>query len=567
MLIAAAVCPHPPVLIPAAMGEAGAGPELADLRAACAAAAQGLVRARPDLIVVAGGGPAGRTYPWPSAGSLHRYGVPWSTGPGRPVLPLSLTVGTWLLTGALAASGIPGPAVTSATSVMLRAVAVTASPESCRRLGARLAGLAPRVAMLAMGDASAKKAIGVPGAPDPEAEEYDAGVAAALAAADAAALARLDPDRAAELRVTGRAPWQVLAGAAAGQKDGLRGLLRHQAAPYDVSYLVASWAAEPDAAAVLAEAEGLAGWHTRQMPLPVITVVGATATGKSGLSLRLAAALNGEVVNADSMQLYRGMDIGTAKLTETERAGIPHHLLDVWDVTEAASVSEYQRLARRTIADIHARGRLPLLVGGSGLYIRAVIDELEFPGTDPAVRGRLEEELAAVGPAALHARLAAADPAGAAAILPGNGRRIVRALEVMELSGRPFSAELPGFASRYPVQQIGLTLPRAELDRRINRRVTGMWRDGLVGEVRALEGRGLAGRAHRQPRAGLRAGPEIPRRRVDRGAGRRGDREGHPPVRPAAGILVPPRSQDHLAPGRRPRRRIQGPGRPGGSLR
>ena len=178
MLIAAAVCPHPPVLIPAAMGEAGAGPELADLRAACAAAAQGLVRARPDLIVVAGGGPASRTYPWPSAGSLHRYGVPWSTGPGRPVLPLSLTVGTWLLTGALAASGIPGPAVTSATSVMLRAVAVTASPESCRRLGARLAGLAPRVAMLVMGDASAKKAIGVPGAPDHEAEEYDAGIAA-----------------------------------------------------------------------------------------------------------------------------------------------------------------------------------------------------------------------------------------------------------------------------------------------------------------------------------------------------------------------------------------------------
>ena len=266
------------------------------------------------------------------------------------------------------------------------------------------------------------------------------------------------------------------------------------------------------------------------MPLPVITVVGATATGKSGLSLRLAAALNGEVVNADSMQLYRGMDIGTAKLTETERAGVPHHLLDVWDVTEAASVSEYQRLARRTIATSTPAAGLPILVGGSGLYIRAVIDELDFPGTDPAVRGRLEEELAAVGPAALHARLAAADPAAAAAILPGNGRRIVRALEVMELSGRPFSAELPGFASRYPVQQIGLTLPRAELDRRINRRVTGMWRDGLVSEVRAPGRPRPARRPHRQPRAGLRAGPEIPRRRMDRGAGRRGDR-----ARPPAG--------------------------------
>jgi hypothetical protein len=250
VLIAAAVCPHPPVLVPAAMGTAGAGPELADLRAACAAAARGLVRARPDLIVVAGSGPSGRAYPWPSAGSLHRYGVPWSTGPGRPVLPLSLTVGTWLLSGALAASGELAAGVPWA-SVILRAVPVTASPATCRRLGARLAGLAPRVAMLVMGDASARRAVGVPGAPDPEAEEYDAAIAAALAAADAAALARLDPGRAAELRVTGRAPWQVLAGAAE-RTPGLRGRLRLRAAPYDVSYLVASWAAGPDAAAALA---------------------------------------------------------------------------------------------------------------------------------------------------------------------------------------------------------------------------------------------------------------------------------------------------------------------------
>jgi hypothetical protein len=276
VLIAAAVCPHPPVLIPAAMGGAGAGPELADLRAACAAAARGLVRAQPDLIVIVGSAPSGRTYPWPSAGSLHRYGVPWSTGPGRPVLPLSLTAGTWLLTEALAAAGTgalggvgtPGragvPVVAGGSGgtsaavgvaggpVVLRAVAAAARTRTCLRLGARLAGLAPRVAMLVMGDASAKKAVGVPGAPDPGAEKYDDGIAAALAAADAAALARLDPDRAAELRVTGRAPWQVLAGAGAGT-GGLRGRLLHQTAPYDVSYLVASWAvAGPDAAGVLA---------------------------------------------------------------------------------------------------------------------------------------------------------------------------------------------------------------------------------------------------------------------------------------------------------------------------
>src|ERR1022692_3752976 len=244
------------------------------------------------------------------------------------------------------------------------------------------------------------------------------------------------------------------------------------------------------------------------MPQPVITVVGPTATGKSGLSLRLAEALGGEIVNADSMQLYRGMDIGTAKLPAAERAGVPHHLLDIWEVTEAASVSEYQRLARAVIGEISARGRIPILVGGSGLYIRAAIDKLEFPGTDPLLRDGLEAELADLGAAALHARLAPGGPAAplhaslarpapaaAAAILPGNGRRIVRALEVIELSGRPFSATLPGYDSLYPAVQIGLRLPRDELDRRIASRVSQMWQAGFVAEVRALASRGLgAGR-------------------------------------------------------------------------
>ena len=245
MLIAAAVCPHPPVLIPAAMGEAGAGPELAGLRAACAAAVLGLVRSQPDLIAVAGSAPSSQTYPWPSTGSLHRYGIPWSTGPGNPVLPLSLTVGTWLLIKALAdgAGGAGGPAVT------LTAVADGAGPAECRRLGESLAGAAARVGLLVMGDGSAKKAIGVPGAPDAEAEAYDDGIAAALAAGDAGALGRLDPGRAAELRVNGRAPWQVLAGAAEGTA-GMRGVLHHRSAPYDVSYHVASWAAGPGAAAL-----------------------------------------------------------------------------------------------------------------------------------------------------------------------------------------------------------------------------------------------------------------------------------------------------------------------------
>ncbi|MEV5765767.1 tRNA (adenosine(37)-N6)-dimethylallyltransferase MiaA [Micromonospora sp. NPDC052213] len=223
----------------------------------------------------------------------------------------------------------------------------------------------------------------------------------------------------------------------------------------------------------------------------VVAVVGPTAAGKSALSIALAHALDGEVVNADSMQLYRGMDIGTAKLTPAEREGVPHHLLDIWDVTEPASVAEYQRLARAAVDDILARGRVPLLVGGSGLYVRAVLERFEFPGTDPAARERLERELAETGPAPLYARLREADPAAAAGILPTNGRRIVRALEVIELTGAPFTASLPGPTPYYPSVQLGVDLDTALLDERIALRVDRMWADGLVAETRELVGHGL----------------------------------------------------------------------------
>lgn len=191
------------------------------------------------------------------------------------------------------------------------------------------------------------------------------------------------------------------------------------------------------------------------------------------------------------MQLYRGMDIGTAKLTPQERAGVPHHLLDIWDVTVAASVAEYQRLARERIDALLAEGRWPILVGGSGLYVRGAVDNLEFPGTDPEVRARLEEELALRGSGALHARLAAADPEAAQAILPSNGRRIVRALEVIEITGQPFTANLPGHDSIYDTVQIGVDVARPELDERIASRVDRMWDAGLVDEVRELEAQGL----------------------------------------------------------------------------
>jgi tRNA dimethylallyltransferase len=227
----------------------------------------------------------------------------------------------------------------------------------------------------------------------------------------------------------------------------------------------------------------------------VLAVVGPTAAGKSDLGVALAAAVGGEVVNADSMQLYRGMDIGTAKLTPAERRGVPHHLLDIWPVTEAASVAVYQALARAAVAGALARGRVPVLVGGSGLYVRAVLDDLRFPGTDPALRSRLEAELATAGAPALHARLAAVDPVAAGGILPTNGRRIVRALEVVALTGGPFTATLPDHSAAPPVYdavQIGVDRPAAELDQRIAARVDRMWALGLVDEVRGLLAAGLA---------------------------------------------------------------------------
>lgn len=240
--------------------------------------------------------------------------------------------------------------------------------------------------------------------------------------------------------------------------------------------------------------------HTEAMLRPVVAVVGPTAAGKSELSLSLAHALDGEVVNADSMQLYQGMDVGTAKLSPAEQAGVPHHLLDIWPVTQTASVSEYQALARQTIDDIRDRGRTAIVVGGSGLYVRAAIDKLQFPGTDPALRATLEDELTRVGPAALYARLESVDPAAAAAILPGNGRRIVRALEVIELSGGPFRASLPDYEAVYPVVQLGVEMPRPVLDQRIISRLARMWDRGLVDEVRRLERVGL-----RQGRTASRA--------------------------------------------------------------
>jgi tRNA dimethylallyltransferase len=224
----------------------------------------------------------------------------------------------------------------------------------------------------------------------------------------------------------------------------------------------------------------------------LIAVVGATGTGKSALSLDIAEALGAEgrpaeIVNADAMQLYRGMDIGTAKLPEAERRGIRHHLLDVLAVTDEATVARYQVDARAAIDEIQARGAVPILVGGSGLYVSSVLFDFQFPGTDPAIRQRLEAELEQSGPGELYRRVRELDPISAASIGASNGRRLVRALEVIELTGKPFSAGLPD-EPRYwrPTTLLGLTAPRDELIARLDSRVQQMWAAGLVDEVRTL---------------------------------------------------------------------------------
>ena len=226
---------------------------------------------------------------------------------------------------------------------------------------------------------------------------------------------------------------------------------------------------------------------------PIVALVGATASGKTGLSLDLAVRLDGEIVNTDAMQVYRGMDVGTAKLPPAERRGMVHHLLDVLDVTEPATVAQFQVWARAAIDEVRGRGRTPILVGGSALYTRAIIDRFDFPGTDESLRHELEAELEQVGSHALHARLAGVDPAAAARIIADNGRRVVRALEVIALTGRPYSASLPVLEYADPrTLQIGVDIDRPTLDERISQRVDAMFAGGFVAEVEDLLARGLA---------------------------------------------------------------------------
>lgn len=232
----------------------------------------------------------------------------------------------------------------------------------------------------------------------------------------------------------------------------------------------------------------------------VIAVVGPTASGKSDLALRVAETVGGEVVSADAMQLYRGMDIGTAKLPVSERRGVPHHQIDVLDVIDDATIARYQVEARESIDDIRSRGLHPVIAGGSGLYVRAALDHLDIPPTDPDVRARLEIEAEEQGTQATYAVLSERDPAAAQAIGRHNVRRLVRALEVIEITGRPFSASMPERRHLHPTVMVGLRPPRELLDERIESRVAQMWLDGLIDEVKGLVPHGI-----RQGRTASRA--------------------------------------------------------------
>jgi len=227
--------------------------------------------------------------------------------------------------------------------------------------------------------------------------------------------------------------------------------------------------------------------------MKLIVICGATATGKSDLAVALAQQIDAEIINADSMQLYKGMDIGTAKITVQERKGIPHHLLDLLEVTEDANVAWYQQQARDTIAEIHDRGKNAVIVGGTGLYIKAILDELNFPDTEPVVRAELELEFATKGIAPLFERLEKLDPAAALAIDKANSRRVIRALEVIKITGKPFTANLPREeSSRYPnAQQFGLVMDRDALSVKISTRVDRMWEQGFVGEAEKLIAAGI----------------------------------------------------------------------------
>ena len=474
--VAVAFCPSPPLLLPAVEGRAAA--ETAALRRACAEAVAAMLAVRPEVVVVVGdGGPAGVRFGAGDGGDLRGFGVDVE-------LPFD---------GPRAAGRTP-----AAPGAHRRRLAAATRPASPGRASASgpadldqlLRDLPGPVGVLASGDGSARRSVKAPGYLDDAAGPFDArGRARRSPPATPPRSPRLDPAEGERLLAAGVPTWRAVGAALAG-RDGHR-------------------PAAPRRRALRRRLPRRRLGRTVTALPPVVAVVGPTATGKTALAVALAQRLGGEVVNADSMQLYRGMDIGTAKPDLAERGGVPAPPARPVARPRAGVRRGVPRAARGPRSTGCARpASSRCSSGGSGLYVRAVLDELDFPGTDAAVRARLEDELAAVGAAGLHERLAAVDPAAAATILPSNGRRIVRALEVVELTGGPFRASLPEPRPHYPAVVVGLDREPAELDERVAVRVDRMWAAGFVAEVEAWPRTGCArGRRRRAPSATRRCWP------------------------------------------------------------
>ena len=409
----------------------------------------------------------GRSLPNPFESRLP--GAPSADDGGDPSTSDGPGVGIIVGAALLAAAGIQVPT----TAVEVGTAVGGTGPQVESLLTA--AGDVERVVLLVIAEGSAARDSDFPADGPDAAQDLDRTLARALAAGDPAALAHGRPDGAAGRRCVDVHRWSGLCLACSA----------HRARPAESSRVAVRLRAPGRR---VSRGELAVGVSANRL----VVVAGPTGTGKSDLALDLAERLGGEIVNADSMQLYRGMDIGTAKVPPAQRRGIPHHLLDVLDIRERASVAAYQAAARRQIETVLARGGTPLLVGGSGLYINSVIDDIEFPGTDPAVRAALESELADGGPEPLFARLLALDPAAAAVIEPANGRRLVRALEVMVVTGRPFSATLPvPGPPRYDALLVCLDRETTSLDVRLDQRVRTMIAAGFLDEVTRLDAAGL----------------------------------------------------------------------------
>ena len=467
MLSAIAIVPSAPVLVPELAS--GAAAELAELRDAVFDAAAVL----PDRWVAVGVGSVDAVVGPDAAGTFAGYGVdvPVVLAPGGAGVPSELPLCA-LITGWV--RGRVNPRARADVRVYAGDHRVAAAVARGRALRAELDESADAVGVLVVADGAHTLTPPAPGGYDPDSAVVQASLDDALGSGDVAALVALPEG------VVGRVAYQVLAGLTEPAPASARELYR--GAPYGVGYFAGVWTPA-------GRSEATRGSIPASRP---IAIIGPTGTGKSALALEVAERVGGEVVNADAMQLYRGMDIGTAKLTPAERRGIPHHQLDVLDVTQTATVARYQEAAAADVEAIAARGAVPVLVGGSMLYVQSLLDEWAFPATDPAVRARWEDRLAEVGTSVLHAELARVDAAAAASILPTDGRRIVRALEVVELTGRPFAASAPTIGPpRWNTAIIGLDWDTARLDERLAQRTDIMFDDGLVGEVAALLDRGL----------------------------------------------------------------------------